>query len=538
MSKRNGSQISVAVVKNGKDICRIIFTRADKERYDIKIDFFGNRFQVQSYRLFSYRPIVWNIAELENNISYHHGKDNKPVVIHIKHERKVPGKNQYTTLPLARIMPPNNTQTFPLPLLKIEIPDIIIENAKPYKKKTYHHTIDIENSNVVELFMLPEDGVHEVFGDKYPYISNVYMIAPIDFFASNTVLSDYQKFGNFIPSGEPDLRGLGISGLNGMNLYASFFPDPNLNCRCDKLVFTFIENQLAEAILLNAIIRTNDNKNWFGGASYKQLDFPNDTESITPIQNSVADWTIGVASLSRSEKENIYKKAVTGRRILRDEMKKYEYTLLIEKEELKNSIENFMGSLSQLQQECIKCHVPHFSENDYRVTDEDIWLMTSFLCHSEDVHILFARYMNNNNFSLVRRFIRHKEFRPSPPAETKYGSDGSEIKVFRPISILENEFNHTWLEYNDHFDVDLLRGSLNLFLGNDGKEPEYIIERAYLTSNNDNWKGMKERLEKNDFICSNVEKRFVTKDLVDMYMSRNNSLLDRIYKRITKKKIY
>lgn len=107
MGKNKQSKISVPITRYGKDICRVIFQRNDDGKYDIKFEFMGNSYQVNSYRLFSYEPIIWNVENPQNvNMSYHRGSDDRNVIIHLKDELKQ-GKEKYHTLPITRIQPPN-----------------------------------------------------------------------------------------------------------------------------------------------------------------------------------------------------------------------------------------------------------------------------------------------------------------------------------------------------------------------------------------------------------------------------------------------
>ncbi len=528
------TQISVPVIKNGKDICRLIFTKADNGRYDLKIDFLGNAFQIQSYRLFSHRPIMWDVSGTQNSMSYHYGRDNNPVMIHIKKEQPEPGENRYTTLPITRIQPPNVNQMFPLPLLKMEVPDAIIDGAKNYQRKRKHKTIDLGDSNVLELYMLPDGLFEQNFMDKYPSVSFVYMMISMEFFASNTVLSDYQKRPNAIPHGEAAIRGIGITGLQGMELFASVFPDPRVNTGRQKLVMTFIENELTEPILLSGIIhyKKDGSGSFFGGANYNQVDFPAVLAHIGPVKDSVAERTLTFDRLSPKERTEIYQRAITGRMRLRDEIKQYNAEFKAEEESLSSAASAFMNCLHHLQNSCLNKHQPHSGEDGYHVTDEDIWLMTDYLHHSAEIHLLFAKYMGNEHCTMVRRSIKSKAYTPLPPHEKEYDAQGYEIMVFRSCSIHEMIFQHTWLAYNDRFDVDLLRGSLNLFLGEDEKEPAYSVTRALLTSNNDNWAGMKDTLLKHGFICSPVQVLEMDLNAIDEQMTANNGLLERIYRRI------
>lgn len=54
MGKNKQNKISVPITRYGKDICRVIFQRNADGKYDIKFEFMGNSYQVNSYRLFSY----------------------------------------------------------------------------------------------------------------------------------------------------------------------------------------------------------------------------------------------------------------------------------------------------------------------------------------------------------------------------------------------------------------------------------------------------------------------------------------------------
>lgn len=527
-------RISVPIVKDGRDICRLIFMKADEGRYDLKLDFLGNSFQVQSYRLFSHRPIVWDVAEPKNNMSYHYGRNKNPVLIHIKNENPTDGENQYTTLPIHRIQPPNVNQMFPLPLMKIEIPDTVVNQAKKYRPKTKYNAINIEDSNVIEVFMLPEGGLEQKLTGRYSGVFLAYTMGSIEFFASNTVLSDYQKRGNVIPHGEPATRGIGIKELQGMELYASVFPVPQVNEGRAKLTVTFIENELAEAIFLNGLIREKEDDSgvYFGGANYRQLDFQPSMKQVGLVKDSVAAWMAARDYLSPQEKEEICKRAIEGRIKLKSELKKYENEIMLEERRLKKAASSFMARLYRLQNLCLSKHFPHSGEDGYRVTDEDIWLMTNFLFHSEEIHILFSKYMGNEHYTMVRRLIQSKQYAPGPAHDKEYDSEGYEIKEFSQPSIHEVVFNHTWLEYNDRFDVDLLRGSLNLLLGEDGSEPACSVAKGLLTSNNDNWGGMKKRLLDHGFICSPVQVCHMDSKITVKWMSADNNLLARIYERI------
>lgn len=92
MGRKN--KINIPIVKNGKDICRLLFTRDENMPgfYDLKINFRKNLFEVWSYRLFARCPIM----------------------IHLKDETMC-GTDAYRTLPVKNILAPGTDSMFPLP---------------------------------------------------------------------------------------------------------------------------------------------------------------------------------------------------------------------------------------------------------------------------------------------------------------------------------------------------------------------------------------------------------------------------------------
>lgn len=124
MSKKH--QPSIPIVVNGKDICRLIIHKPDTGKYEIKIDFLKNDFDVNVFRMFSFRPLHKNVKEPYNcDISYHRGENNKPITIHLKNRAAQSGELKYESLPLKHLQAPNINSIFPIPLMKLELPNTI-----------------------------------------------------------------------------------------------------------------------------------------------------------------------------------------------------------------------------------------------------------------------------------------------------------------------------------------------------------------------------------------------------------------------------
>ena len=191
MGKNKQNKISVPITRYGKDICRVIFQRNADGKYDIKFEFMGNSYQVNSYRLFSYEPIIWNVENPQNvNMSYHRGSDDRNVIIHLKDESKQ-GKEKYHTLPITRIQPPNTNQLFPIPIFKMEIPKHVADLAGEYKAKSYHHRLEVNDANVIEVFMASDAfDIENYYGNDMGKIMFSQLSLSFEYFSSCSVISD------------------------------------------------------------------------------------------------------------------------------------------------------------------------------------------------------------------------------------------------------------------------------------------------------------------------------------------------------------
>lgn len=49
-------EVKIPIIKNGKDICRLIFIQFENGVFDVKIDSLGKSFSVQTYREIGVRP--------------------------------------------------------------------------------------------------------------------------------------------------------------------------------------------------------------------------------------------------------------------------------------------------------------------------------------------------------------------------------------------------------------------------------------------------------------------------------------------------
>ncbi len=321
MAKEFASKI--ALVKGGKDICRIIPFKPLDGVYELKMDFLENEFDVICYKLFSEEPIKW---DLENSnqleVTYHRGVNAKPLTIHLKHKTE----NTYRRLPLSRIQIPDVNQLFPIPILKMEIPTKA--SARQYNPKAYHRVINPGDCNVVEIYMTHAKMDFDLLGIKLPAVQLAFLMLSFEIYATNTITTGRQKENNIIPGGEPRRILTSVSIFNDLQIIAIHYADPSIDERLSKINVTFIENELSEAILAMMQIRyppTSQNSIfeciYLGGATLRDVNQP----TIPMLRPSIGDNNVIADSLrkgllSDEEREKIYWHALNLRIKLRDEL--------------------------------------------------------------------------------------------------------------------------------------------------------------------------------------------------------------------------
>lgn len=251
----------IAIIQNGKDIGRLIPFNPDSGTYDFKINLLNNSYNINVYKLLEHIPTIGNVVDSHDwEISYHRSKNDKPPVIHLKHK---PVENpqlffdkdhpQYINLPINRLKDPSIDSIFPIPLLKLEIPNVSLKNE--YNKKKDHIIFDIEGQNVIEFYLANNDFGLSEFEHRWPCISFLYLCNPFEAFASNSILKHNQKFLNFLPeNNEIRTANVTFQVCSDMQIFANVYYDKNVDKRGDKITVTFIENELADSIITNTMI--------------------------------------------------------------------------------------------------------------------------------------------------------------------------------------------------------------------------------------------------------------------------------------------
>lgn len=531
LGKKN--EIKFAIIKGDKDLVRLIFTRADDNKYDIKIVFRGNPYQINTYRLFAFSPVNISVSDTANKeMSYHHGANGYPILIHIKDLTKT-GSEKYQTLPIERLVPPNSESVCPIPLMKLEIPEAVINSAPKYKHKNDHNTIDLKTSNVLEIFMAQED-----FGDKLSLDKNQLLIMPLillsmEYFSSNTVISDYSKSTHFMPHDLPEVRMRYIGKIQGMSLMINNYSVPEFEEHFTDIHVTFIENELAEEILLCTKFSPPVNPNMgfmIGGSSINDLK-PNCIllKCMTIVKNSIVDECLRRKSFSEEESQKLTLRAESARSKLYSELSEFNNKLEKDKDTLLTTAEHFLSAYEKMQKELKSIKTSEAVDNIMYLNNVEQIILTSNILNSELIHILFARYLGITQFELLRIKIQSKKIKKNKKLQINHDQNGILILPKCTLTTRNAIFSHVWLKIDDILSIDLLHGDLNWFLKNKKDFPRIRIMRTKPYYKDDNWDGMRKLLNDNSFICSQIQsKKFYPQD-VEYKFQNNTNYIDTIY---------
>lgn len=265
----------VAIIKNGIDIGRIIPFNNDAGEYDFKISFAANDYEVNMYRFLSLVPEKIKLEDMISwEISYHRSTALRPTIIHLKEKKNHP---EYKPLPLHRLVDPTLHNEFPIPFMRIEIPSDF--SGEIYKSKSKENIrFDMEDANVAEFYLTYKDFNYERFARKWPTISLRLMVASFEFFATNNLLTDNNKFKYFMPL-DGGVRAVAEEFIvnNDMKFYINLYNNPELIG--EKIKVTFIENEFADALLGLSLIGYENEKGKVEMIPAYQEDLSRDTMS-------------------------------------------------------------------------------------------------------------------------------------------------------------------------------------------------------------------------------------------------------------------
>ncbi len=257
--KKKKEKKKIVIKKNEYDVGRIIPAVKEDESYDFKISFLDYEFDIYAIPLFK-KPIEMKFGEEgSREITYHKSKKGMKPIIHIKKIKYNDGKI-YQNFPFEKLLEPTYRTEFPIPLCKISIPDSSI--FRKYKKKDDHLLIDVQDQNIIEIYLTNRNFNFESFYKKWPNVDLALFFHAFEFWATNDL--SYTKEKNryfFSKDRKPRIARMSFPITDNMNILVNIYKDELFSENCNKLSIIFIENQQFFALLGHTpVMKTHKDK--------------------------------------------------------------------------------------------------------------------------------------------------------------------------------------------------------------------------------------------------------------------------------------
>ncbi len=223
--------MKIALLKDNKDVIRIIPSLKPDHSIEFKFSLLNNIFQVRYWHLGKNTPERhFTSAEL----TYHSSKpkEDKCPIVHIKEENS---ELKYIH-PFSKIMDIKSNTIFPAPLCKVTVKDGF---SKAYKPKHNHipfdfDTVNYSKFNTVEIYIVSKS-YDETFMYKWPSYDVLWQSTSIDYLTSGPKIS--VPFLEKLYSG-PNLSHMMSTSIREFNVLFKPYYDKNVQCNS----ISFYEN--------------------------------------------------------------------------------------------------------------------------------------------------------------------------------------------------------------------------------------------------------------------------------------------------------
>ena len=176
----------IAITKNGKIVLKIIEMNNKDDMCDFKIVpcIQGDSLKIFSLKMFSLKQQYVFDPSKYIEISYHRYDGIHPTKIQVKiMDSETKELIKHEALPLTRLIDPYVNSYFPIPLLKITIPDNF--DGEEYHSSNRYVEFNVGNNNIVELFMIRRDFNFQLFCDGFPNFFMMLLDDSFEFFTSS-----------------------------------------------------------------------------------------------------------------------------------------------------------------------------------------------------------------------------------------------------------------------------------------------------------------------------------------------------------------
>lgn len=286
----------IAVRKNDIDFCRIIPIKRNEEGgFEIKISPFSLSTIIKSYKFLERVPEK-RIYDEKIEVTYHIANEQNKTKIHVKRSSN---RNKETILE-ENLIDLNINHIFPIPLFKVFIPDKSLK--KQYKRKSSHISIDLENNNYAEFYLINSNSPFL----KKDHFIEMYMPISLEYLASNNIPIDKAK-ARFFQNLKNKRNAKFMQLLNVDNnlsiiviMYKSFE-----NSNDTELIF--IENEYSKDILLLTRLlpgKPSTNKNELESVSYGNVNFRNIPGTVFGMSNLKINTNTIIGNLIKNNQKD------------------------------------------------------------------------------------------------------------------------------------------------------------------------------------------------------------------------------------------
>ena len=232
--------MTIAIRKNEYDLLRIIPFNETDSRCDFKIAMLDNNYTLRMKQLNTeyFLNLETNINDYE--ITYHSKQGSQPTKLHFKNTKS---DEDYKTLPLSNLEDPIISEDFPFPLLKlgVEIDGIF----KRYKKRAKHSVLDLENNNVLELFIVSSNFDFEYFFHNWGLFAHLITILPLEYYTNGKIDTTSTKVNQIInPNKNFNMEQVNFNVSDNLAIIGSCQRDPNIDGIKQKSYIQFYDNNL------------------------------------------------------------------------------------------------------------------------------------------------------------------------------------------------------------------------------------------------------------------------------------------------------
>lgn len=234
--------MKIAITKNEYDLLRIIpFNETEKnDKCEFKISMLDNNYTLRLKQIDT--PYFLNLEANINDyeITYHRKQNKQPTKIHFKNIRE---KEDYRTFPLFNLEDPLLSEDFPFPLLLLGVS--INDVFKKINKNKQYSILNLQNDNVLELFIANEKFDMEFFFKDWNIFSLLIMTLPLEYYATGKIDRNLEKMDLFLnPNKNFNLLQSTIKVSDRLNIIGNSYYDKNINGEKQKSYIQLYDNSL------------------------------------------------------------------------------------------------------------------------------------------------------------------------------------------------------------------------------------------------------------------------------------------------------